>query len=499
MKNLVFLSVLLVIGMALARWALSRAANKVWPTRLLAVPLYPVFIGYLSPNAYIFMAALALVPILVARDKRDVAAVMLVLFATTPTFRVTFGEAGRLLLITDSVAAVGVGSLIALMMKPGQTVKSGYGVEVLMGVLLVAIFVIAEARDTTLLTYVRQTVSTGLIVVAPIYVLTRTVRTRADLEYLSIAIVTAAVALGVIGMYEGLRTWPLYQGIVAKLDQVQMMSLTRRVRGGFMRAPGPFAESTSFGFYLTLVLLFAISTDVYRSMFRKLVVIGVIGMAVFLTQSRGAWIGLLVGLIAMLFHLRKTGLATGLVLAAVLGYGVLSVIPTQGTVAELTGQAGGSADTATYRKQLLERGLEESRGHRLIGQDLATVRLRLEDMRQGEGIIDFVNFYLYALLTTGLVGLFVFLAISVHALKRTLPRPSYRRPRDRDARDAASHALFAAMAAAMTMVAFTSLGDKNVIWYSIIIGLAGATGRLLHNQRSETRRPAPLAATPSPA
>lgn len=489
-KNLLFLTILLVIGMVFVRWCLSDKVKAIWPNRILFAPLWPVGIGFLSPNLYVFLGLMLFVPLIVARDKRDVAALMLVLCAATPIFRVILGEAGQgLLLVTQSVAAVTAGSLLAFFIKPGLQSRTSVNSNILLAVLFVAILTISESRGLSALTYVRQTLSYMLTILIPIYILSRTVRSKADLEYLAIAVITVTITLAIVGIFEGLRTWPLYQGIVSRLDQVHMMSLTRRVRGGLMRAPGPFAESTSFGFFLGSTMAFAISLKIYASPMRKILAVGAIAAALFLTQSRGAWFGLVIGLIAMLFHMRRSGLAWGLIAASVVGYIGYSLIPTEGSLAEIAGRSGAAMSTSEYRKLLLVRGLEEARRHIFVGQDLATVRLRLEDLRQGEGIIDFVNFYLYLLLTVGLIGLAIFIFISVRSLIQTFPPRS---TKGKLRRSLEGHAIFGAMIAALVMSAFTSLTDKNLLWFSIFVGLAGCAAQVYRDDmRQAAKGPRP--------
>ena len=58
-----------------------------------------------------------------------------------------------------------------------------------------------------------------------------------------------------------------------------------------------------------------------------------------------------------------------------------------------------------YRGALLERGLQEASKHMWLGTGMGNVTANLMDMVQGQGIIDFVNTYLWIYLVSGLIGL----------------------------------------------------------------------------------------------
>jgi O-antigen ligase len=76
---------------------------------------------------------------------------------------------------------------------------------------------------------------------------------------------------------------------------------------------------------------------------------------------------------------------------------------------------GGQPDADfIYRQRLLDRSLELIQSHPLFGDGLAMQEM--EDLRQGQGIIDIVNTYIGVLLFYGLVGLLLFLGFSLSAL-----------------------------------------------------------------------------------
>jgi O-antigen ligase len=94
-------------------------------------------------------------------------------------------------------------------------------------------------------------------------------------------------------------------------------------------------------------------------------------------------------------------LAGILVALSPLGQKITSVIPF----------FGGHVDSGNidYREKLWDRGWDYILQSPFLGDQY--VLLKMQDLRQGEGIIDFVNGYIAELLATGFIGLFLWLSI----------------------------------------------------------------------------------------
>jgi O-antigen ligase len=83
-----------------------------------------------------------------------------------------------------------------------------------------------------------------------------------------------------------------------------------------------------------------------------------------------------------------------------LGERVVAVLPFLGGTV--------NSDTIQYRNMLLTRSWDVIRESPWFGDPLAIAKL--QDLRQGQGIVDFVNSYIELLLSNGFVGLFFFLS-----------------------------------------------------------------------------------------
>jgi hypothetical protein len=78
-------------------------------------------------------------------------------------------------------------------------------------------------------------------------------------------------------------------------------------------------------------------------------------------------------------------------------------------VSTMMGNSSDTAGTVDYRSLLLKRGKEEFWKHPYTGVDITTMSQNLQDLVQGEGIIDFVNGYVFYALVAGVGGLIALL------------------------------------------------------------------------------------------
>jgi len=112
----------------------------------------------------------------------------------------------------------------------------------------------------------------------------------------------------------------------------------------------------------------------------------------------------------------------GAVSATPLGTRIINVLPFM----------GGSVDSGSidYRERLAERSWELIKEHPYFGDQLALTKM--QDLRQGQGIIDKVNTYVEVALDKGLVGLSVFVAFILTALVKAYRAAKVRAPSDHD-------------------------------------------------------------------
>lgn len=219
----------------------------------------------------------------------------------------------------------------------------------------------------------------------------------------------ACAVLAPLAVFESLRHWLLYTEISVAWD-VPVWVSAYLSRGGALRAQVTAGHSIMLGYLLAVGIGFwlylgsHVPGRVTRIAMTTLLVSGLI-----VTYARGPWLGAVV-MVFVYMVLRPGALArtvkaaiAALVVAWALsfttvGQRVFQALPFVGAAAE--------SDSVLYRERLAVRAWQLFQEHPFFGDQLAVQKM--EDLRQGEGIIDLVNTYVEVGLFYGAVGLALF-------------------------------------------------------------------------------------------
>lgn len=495
MRPFIYLEVVYFLGFLLARWALRPEVMKLVPPRIALLPLLTILLAKFSPTLGIYLALLFMIPFVVVRTRAEAAMTMLALLLPTPPLEIplSIGSLG-LISLTPSLSICTACILIGLSKPgggPGSNSRGGY-----LFIPALLILTVVESRGNSFAFSVRNSFGHFLAVGLPSLIIAKFVTNEKDARRFLIAVIVVTTIIAALGVFEGLKNWPLYQTIFKRFMLHERLSATLNVRAGHLRAPGPYRTPTDFGFALTVSAMAVLSSRwAFKTQATFAALIGVFIMAVLNTQSRGALLGFFVGGVALAFYRRKVGVQMGLVAFAVAaGLGLAAVKASDGPLAERLGLSGHAATTADYRNQLLDQGWVEFKSAPIIGRPRSQVAIDLADLVQGEGIIDFVNTYLWIGVMTGSVGLAIFFAAVVKAFASLLPRP-----KDAKAMDVLGGYAFSALVAALTMLAFTSFYGIGRIWFVLILSFTVVASRLRSQSAKPARagmRPARLAPPP---
>ncbi len=332
----------------------------------------------------------------------------------------------------------------------------------------------ALSRETSATNFLRTTVNLLLDFGLPYYILSRGIVDVAGQRTALRWLACSGIAVTAILVLEAWRSWPIFYELYGHYN-VEMLLIVK-ARGGLMRAGGPFVEPTSMA--LVLAICFA-ALSVLREDFRSglrhagLLVICFIGVSV--PQSRGAWIGLGLATVAMaIYRGRWRALMSN---AAVIGTMLCVVFVTArlspGFAEALGLSDGGANETTTYRRDLFEKGKEVFWMSPLFGHSMPSLNILMEDLRQGEGIIDFVNTYLWIGLIGGAAGLAIFIGNIVDPLTALWKR---RRVLRGTPGMAPAAFVFGTLAMLSEMLFFTSFGGRPAF---LTLGLFGFSAAIL--------------------
>lgn len=250
-------------------------------------------------------------------------------------------------------------------------------------------------------------------------------------------------------------------------------------------------ESTSFSQLMALLLcLVLVSADLFKEKSRWLMAIGVILLGLFAGLARLGWVVALIGIAALEIYRRKAGRVFAWVLGGAALVGVLLLASNSSTfLAEMLGTGNtSSAATVEYRDLLLDRGLEEIKKHPLSGRDAAAVRAALPDLVQGEGIIDFVNAYIFYGLTAGVPGVIAAIAmLMVGAIGMLARRRVLTANRDLLRIGAVAFAMFCFHVFSLYASGF---GGSSAIFFFLIAGTASSASAIAYRERAAAARKA---------
>lgn len=483
-KPALYVAVLSVVALVTLRACLNDAARRELGIEPLFVAVaLPLAAWMLPAVSLLYLAAFLVVPLL-ARRGSQAAALYLFALLLLPGLDQTI-MIGSLKLFDFGVHdALACGAALSLLMRPGWRGRIGV-VSDLPFLAVFLVLVAGSARETSITHFVRVLLDMGLDCALPYYIVSRAIRGADDVRAVMLHLTAGALILSMILLYEMRGSWPIYNLLY---DHYQIETpLLVKFRGGFLRTGGPFVESTSIAMVLACCFLAAwMSRERFRSPVHHMAVLALLLLGLVAPQSRGAWVGLIVGVAMIeLYRGRVRQLIARGVAIALLAGGAVTIARSSPQLSESIGLSGQSTDTVDYRERLFSRGIEELGDSPVIGFAMPEILRRLPDMVQGENIVDFVNTYIFVALVSGLLGLAAFVAaFAMHLIRIWGARTAWRRRERTDLRAAAF--AFGMMAMLMEMLFFTSMGGRPQTFVFVSFALAAALA-------GKARRPAAVA------
>jgi O-antigen ligase len=309
------------------------------------------------------------------------------------------------------------------------------------------------------------------------FAVSRTCQSRRKMVDAAATFCLASAIMAAIAIFENLRSWLLYVEIES-IWGVPLSSVTWLTRGSELRAQASAGHALALGYLLAVGFGFWLYLKSgVPSGIRRFGVTLLLWGGLFAAYSRGPWLGAVTAYFTFfaagpsaVSRVAKGGfLALGvalLIMVSPIGDRILEILPVMGRTAD---------GTVLYRELLAERGWEIVRAHPFFGDQFPWPEM--EDLRQGEGIIDIVNSYLFVALNYGFTGLFCFLSFILLALQRVYVRT---RVIARSNPDLASFgsSLIACIVATLLMIYSSSffLGSQKMFY--VLAGLATAYAKL---------------------
>lgn len=312
------------------------------------------------------------------------------------------------------------------MMKPDTRRPGLFGVGAdwcvlaYMGLQLLVIF-----RFANFTTVIREVVIGSLDTLLPYWVFSRAFVDRDRLREAMRGFALMALVLAMLAMVESVKHWPFYDAVPEAWGIDWDMSVFLE-RAGLLRAKASAGHALVLGFVFVMALGFWGSVKPASRFWAGL---GYLGFAGGLAASlaRGSWVG--AGLLVMVQVALGPQPVKRLALAGFVGAAALAIatqIPALQSFVDLLPFIGHSeGETVDYRRRLVELSVDLILQSPWLG--VPGYANYMEELRQGQGIIDIVNSYISIGLTTGVlglasfVGMFLLACLPLLRLRRRLP------------------------------------------------------------------------------
>jgi O-antigen ligase len=369
--------------------------------------------GFLSQNYWVFAVIVSLLIYNAAKKDSNKIAFFFFLLLAVPQISVEIpGFAGiRYFFLIDYVRILTAIVLLPVCIKVRKQATEQKSKAFLPDKVLAAYIIlnlIIQAQYDIATNVVRSTLNWVIDVVVPYYAISRSIKDQKSLTEVLMSFVVAATFVSVVGFFEFLRHWVLYLPMADALGVDWTSNYLSR--GDALRARATSGHPIVFGYVTCIALIFwvYIKNQIPNRAHSICIALALAAGAI-ASISRGPWVGLAIGMIMVVLtapnvwkNLIRLSLAGFAVLGGlmVVGYAekIISFLPFVGNVEE---------ENITYRARLFDSAYQIILDNPFFGSN--DYLLQMEDMKQGEGIIDLVNTFLIVGLNSGLVGLGLFL------------------------------------------------------------------------------------------
>lgn len=369
--------------------------------------------GFLSQNYWIFVAITCFLIYNAAKKDTHKIAFFFFLLLALPQISVEIpGFAGiRYFFSIDYVRILTAIVLLPVCIKARKQASEQKSKAYLPDMLLATYIIlnlVLQAQYDIATNVLRSSVNWAIDVVVPYYAISRSIKDLKSLTDVFMSFVVATTFVSIVGVFEFLRHWVLYLPVGDALGVDWTSNYLSR--GNALRARATSGHPIVFGYVTCIALIFLvyIKSQIANRSHSISIGLALAGGAI-ASISRGPWVGLAIGMIMIVLtapntwrNLLRLSLAGFAVLGGLMSVGyaekIISFLPFVGSVEE---------ENITYRARLFDSAYQIILDNPFFGSN--DYLLKMEDMKQGEGIIDLVNTFLIVGLNSGLIGLGLFM------------------------------------------------------------------------------------------
>ena len=478
LKTLFVIDVLVATGLLLFRHALAPRYRGVVTGKLVAVALLTPAVALFCGNINLFYLYLAAVIAFNSRSQNELAGALVFMLPSVPLLGTSMVVGGVYLLDASTVIAMGLGALIGFLVTRGRKLPGRARYDTAMWV-LVGIFTFIYNHNPEFTDLLREVTVNLLTVAGPYLLVSRAARTVEDLGRTWLRLLMGATVMALTAVFQAARNWVIFETYYQSLHvPIPLTSAALSLRGGHLRTGGSMLDYSAGGLFLAAMLTMML---LLRRQFTRQgfwLVLAVLTGGLLASQSRGAWVGALAGLIFVAAYCGRWNRA----MALAGGAAAVFLLVRAGPLARLGAQTQEAAFTVEYRQRLASRGLDAIRAHPLFGQSPKQLVASLSDLTQGQHIVDLVNGHLSIAMTAGLPLFVIWCAVWLMPIAELW--------RQRRGTVPLAGAPAAILVPAMVALTFTSFIDRNLAWPVVALGLT-LPGLTLGRVGADRRRAPP--------
>jgi O-antigen ligase len=490
LRALVFILILASFGFMIAKKAIPNnvptAVFNSWRNIWLAV----LITAFIASNFWVYIILSSIFILLLTKfEKNKIALFFILLFVIPPLEQQIpgFGVVNYLLTISHPrfITLIILLPAAILISHKNDFKFNKAGTDKFLLLYMVLIIFLAF-RDTTFTDALRRGLYTFMDIFLPYYVASRSIKNLSQMKVVLFAFVTSAFVLAFIGVFESNKQWLLFNS----LDNALGISGTTSqylARGDSIRVIATLGHSITFGYFLMVALGFylflykAIQSTLIKRIGFLILIFGLLA-----PLSRGPWVG--AAILVLIFVAQGPAAIknlSALLLVGLITLPLLTVIPNGEKYLDLIPYVGKTeTENIEYREKLFSNSLVVIDKSPLLGSSNFMDEPEMQELIQGQGIIDIVNSYLRITLESGYVGLLLFVCIFISVIIRV--RKKLTQVEDKkDQMYGLGRSLVSVLLAIMVTIAtVSSIGTIPIIYWTVLgLGVAYSRIPLSKNQQ----------------
>ncbi len=337
--------------------------------------------------------------------------------------------------------------------------------------------------------FIREGIHAFLEVYVPYIAIVRLVDNFHKIKVTISVFLFATVAHIVPAMYEFVRQWNPYNLYYFYLGEPAPL-LFKRFRSGFLRTSNVFANPIIFGYCSAMAFIYGVYFLQFVKKGRKLIFIAVTIFCSIIAFSKGPYLGLIVALSYLFFFSSELPRARLIGLGFVF-LGILALTPAIDIIIGFIPFVGDiSPESEDYRNLLLERSWIVAQENLFFGAIKSYIYSHpaMQDLMQGQGIIDITNWYLQILLEFGLLTLLCLVLVQINTVWKLFRLGGYFSAMQRREYSSLCHIAAAVILLSSAVVATVSNIDRVANLHIIVLAIGQAIIYCLTKEKTVKRR-----------